>query len=188
MDYMLTAEKILDELIHSSGPSEYHRIIKDAFIKVQEQNDPEDWQQFFIAISQFASSTQDAVANVYLARCFISGLGVTTNIEHGFGLLKSQESCETSYALGHCYFNGLPPPSPSYTNGHTIQEVDRVAAFEYFRKAASYDPSISTQETVATIAEAQCIMARMLFQGDGVTQNSKEALHYLMLSAENNNM
>lgn len=163
-------------------PSRSYQIIKEAFKKAQLQNDPYDWTQFYMAIDHYAIQSHDPVALVYLARCLISGLGCTPDIQRGFDLLKSHPSCETNYALGHCYLDGLP------ANGlHTIQDVDKATAFECFLSAANdYEP---TNESIATtIAEAQCRLARMLFQGEGVEQNSKEGFEYLMKSAENNNM
>ncbi|CEI95374.1 hypothetical protein RMCBS344292_09563 [Rhizopus microsporus] len=163
-------------------PSRSYQIIKEAFKKAQLQNDPYDWTQFYMAIDHYAIQSHDPVALVYLARCLISGLGCTPDIQRGFDLLKSHPSCETNYALGHCYLDGLPANGP-----HTIQDVDKATAFEYFLSAANdYEP---TNESIATtIAEAQCRLARMLFQGEGVEQNSKEGFEYLMKSAENNNM
>ncbi|EIE81150.1 hypothetical protein RO3G_05855 [Rhizopus delemar RA 99-880] len=162
-------------------PFKSYRLIKEAFQKAQLKNDPEHWFQFYGAMEKYATESHDPVAIVYLAMCLISGLGCDTQVQRGFDLLKKHPSCETSYVLGHCCLDGLPIQAP-----HTIQEVDKFMAFDYFKRAAhDYEP---TNESIATtIAEAQCRLARMLFQGEGVQQNSKEAFDYLMKSAENNN-
>jgi TPR repeat protein len=180
-DYFVSAESIRDEL--SKYPNDTHRIIKQFFNKIQEQNEAEDWEPFYFAMDEFSRRTQHPVAIFYLARCFIYGLGVETNIEYGLQLLSSQSSCEASYALGLCYLDGLP-----VTGSHTILEVNKQVAFEYFCAAVNHDASLASPETFDIIAEAQCIMARMLFQGDGVNQNSEEAFKLLLASANNNNM
>ncbi|KAI8891444.1 HCP-like protein [Backusella circina FSU 941] len=181
LDYFVSAESIRDEL--SKYPNDTHRIIKQFFNKIQEQKDAEDWEPFYLAIDEFSRRTQHPIAIFYLARCFIYGLGVETNIEYGLHLLRSQSSCEASYALGLCYLDGLPVTGP-----HTILEVNKPVAFEYFSTVVSYSSMSVSPETLDIIAEAQCIMARMLFQGDGVNQNSEEAFELLLASANNNNI
>ncbi|CAO3675937.1 unnamed protein product [Rhizopus stolonifer] len=162
-------------------PSQSYHIIQHAFQKAQLQNDPEDWSQFYRAMEHYATTSNDPVVLVHLAMCLISGLGCTADEQRGFDLLKSHPSCETSYVLGHCYLDGLPVQVP-----HTIQAINPTMAFEYFTRAAhDYEP---INESVATtVAEAQCRLARMLFQGQGVQQDSKKAMDYLMKSADNHN-
>ncbi|KAI9260151.1 hypothetical protein BY458DRAFT_516707 [Sporodiniella umbellata] len=162
-------------------PSQTYHIIKQSFQKAQLQNDPEDWSHFYKAMEYYTKESQDVVGLVHLAMCLISGLGCAKDEQRGLELLKSRPTCETNYVLGHCYLDGLPVKPP-----HSIQAVDHVAAFEYFKSAAhDYEP---TNESIAdTVAEAQCRLARMLFQGQGVQQNSEEGMDYLTQSAENKN-
>jgi hypothetical protein len=154
----------------------HHTIIKEAYQRALQQNDVFDWKQFYNAIHHYVSLDQNkSIGIVYLAKCLISGLGVRPDIERGIQLLKDHPSCETIYALGQCYLDGL-------VKGKSQES----AAFECFKKATEYEPI--NDSIRSTVAEAQCTLARMLFQGEGVEQNTKEALNYLMKSAENRNM
>lgn len=179
--HAMTAQGILNQLATSSSS---YDVIKEAYERAQQQNDPYDWTQFYLAMEQYNKTKVNSIGIVYLARCLIAGLGTTINIERGIELLKSNPSCETTYALGHCYLDGsLSLSSP---------DVDRkTAAFNCFSDVVStYADNMSTanESIQSTVAEAQCTMARMLFQGQGVQQNTSEALKLLMQSAENNNM
>ncbi|KAI8991281.1 hypothetical protein BDF20DRAFT_831338 [Mycotypha africana] len=184
----LTAQNILTEIVsrQQQEGQQSHVIIGDVYKRIQRLNDPYSWSQFYQAIQQYVSSltTSDAdqnnksVAIIYLAKCRISGLGVTTDIEGGLQLLTSHTSCETLYALGHCYSEGLP-------NG--VLEINKTKAFSHFKQASEYDATIN-ESIKSTVGEAQCSMAHMLFQGEGVTQNIEEAMKFLMKSAENDNM
>lgn len=161
----------------------HHIIIKEAYQRALQQNDVFDWKQFYNAINQYVSldmpNKNKSIGVVYLAKCLISGLGVSPNIELGIQLLKDHPSCETLYALGQCYLDGL---AIKYKN----QQVDKSAAFDCFKKASGYEPI--NDSILSAVAEAQCALARMLFQGgEGVNQNTEEALNYLMKSAENKN-
>ncbi|KAI8377338.1 hypothetical protein BD560DRAFT_390814 [Blakeslea trispora] len=172
-------QDILSQL--EQHPNQSHRIIQESYQHAQQQNDPFDWTQFYHAIHQyntFANGSNKSIAIVYLAKCLIFGLGVNQDIERGFNLLRSHPSCETSYALGRCYLDGVP----SSDN----KRIDKIAAFECFKVASEYTPT--NESILTTVAEAQCVLARMLFQGEEVTQNTEEALRYLMMSADNNNM
>jgi hypothetical protein len=160
-------------------PTVHHIIMKEAYQRAVEQNDAFDWKQFYNAIHQYVSldtiDKNKSAGIVYLAKCFISGLGVSPDIERGIQLLKNHPSCETDYALGQCYLDGIAEN----------QEVDKSAAFECFKSASAYEPI--NDSILSNVAGAQCALARMLFQGDGVAQNTKEAINYLMKSAENKN-
>ncbi|KAI7906989.1 uncharacterized protein BX663DRAFT_494427 [Cokeromyces recurvatus] len=174
----ISTEDILNML--NTYPQQSHLIIKEAYQRAQQQNDPFDWTQFYNALEQYTSfsliNDSNHIAIVYLAKCLISGLGVTTDIDRGFDLLKSNPSCEAYYTLGQCYLNGI----------QIGKKVDKTAAFECFRRAS--ECMQINESTLTTIAEAQCALARMLFQGEGVEQNTNEALNYLHKSAKNNNM
>ncbi|KAI8997709.1 hypothetical protein BDB01DRAFT_713438 [Pilobolus umbonatus] len=176
---ILPADSILERLLER--PSESHIILRDAFKQAQ-LNDVQGWTQLYSAIQQYTQQIHDPLANVYLAKCLISGLGVTANMEQGFQLLKSQHSCETYLTLGHCYLDGLPSTPP-----HTIQPIDKARAFECFSKAAN-EYKATNESMVHSISEAQRIMARMLFQGEGIRQNTDQALELLLRSADNDNM
>ncbi|KAI8375077.1 hypothetical protein EDC96DRAFT_497811 [Choanephora cucurbitarum] len=172
-------QDILSQL--KQHPSQSYRIIQESYQHAQQQNDPFDWTQFYHAIHQYskiADASNKSIAIVYLAKCLIFGFGVNQDIERGFNLLHSHPSCETNYALGRCYLDGVPSPDN--------KRIDSIAAFEYFKVASEYTPT--NDSILNTVAEAQCILARMLFQGEGVTQNTEEALKYLMMSASNDNM
>jgi TPR repeat protein len=124
-------------------------------------------------MEQFYSTSKKSIGLVYLAKCLIAGLGVSPNIGRGLELLKSNPACETTYALGHCYLDGLPH-----------QGLDnKKAAYDCFQFVIQ---NYNSPQSI--IAEAQCTLARMLFQGEGVQQDTQAALNYLMKSAENNNM
>ncbi|KAG1088916.1 hypothetical protein G6F42_020131 [Rhizopus arrhizus] len=183
---------ILDKLEKHPQHS-HHLIIKEAYQRAQQQNDEYDWNQFYHAMHQYISlpSSYKSIGIVYLAKCLLFGLGVPINIERGLNLLKSHPSCETTYALGHCYLDGTASASAAAAGtcvsvNKEIQGVDKLAAFECFKNASEYDAI--NESILSTIGESQCTLARMLFQGEGVNQNTQEALNYLMKSAENNNM
>ncbi|KAG2235737.1 hypothetical protein INT48_009152 [Thamnidium elegans] len=162
----MKSQDILNQLVQQ--PTHAYRLIKDAYQRAQQQNDPYDWNQFYLAMEEYTTKSNSPVAIVYLAKCLISGLGVKSDTNRGFQLLKSNPSCETTYALGHCY----------------LQKGEKKAAFESFQTVMNYP--IHNQSTQFTIAEAQCNSARMLFQGEGVEQNTKKALALLIKSAEYN--
>ncbi|KAI8639391.1 hypothetical protein BD408DRAFT_272249 [Parasitella parasitica] len=190
---------ILDTLEKHPQQS-HHLIIKEAYQRAQQQNDEYDWNQFYNAIHRYISlpSGYKSIGIVYLAKCLMFGLGISVNIERGLNLLKSHPSCETTYALGRCYLDGYPTTTTTTTtNTNTaavtvtdankeIQGVDKLAAFECFKNASEYDAA--NDSISSTIGEAQCTLARMLFQGEGVKQNTQLALDYLKKSAENNNV
>ncbi|KAI9486573.1 MAG: hypothetical protein EXX96DRAFT_47023 [Benjaminiella poitrasii] len=179
---VISTQDILNML--NTYPQHSHTIIKEAYQKAQQHNEPFDWSHLYHALEQYTSlptNKDKSVAIVYLAKCLIYGLGVTADVKHGISLLKSHSSCETMYALGHCYLDGL------HVDKKQIQgDVDKKAAFECFKTASEYEPT--NDSTLFTVAEAQCTLARMLFQGEGTDQNTPEALNYLQKSAENNNM
>ncbi|CAO3645736.1 unnamed protein product [Mucor fragilis] len=179
---------ILDQLEKHPRQS-HHLIIKEAYQRAQQQNDEYDWNQFYHAMHQYTSlpSSYKSIGIVYLAKCLMFGLGVSVNVERGLQLLKSHPSCETTYALGRCYLDGTTASPASDAAVHKeIQGVDKLAAFECFKNASEYE---ATNESIlSTIGESQCTLARMLFQGEGVNQNTQQALSYLMKSAENSNM
>ncbi|KAL0140525.1 hypothetical protein V8B55DRAFT_1508043 [Mucor lusitanicus] len=180
---------ILDQL-NKHPQHSHHLIIKEAYQRAQQQNDEYDWNQFYHAMHQYLSlpTSYKSIAIVYLAKCLMFGLGVPINIERGLHLLKSHPSCETTYALGRCYLDGTAAASNAAAAAarKEIQGVDKLAAFECFKNASEYE---ATNESIlSTIGESQCTLARMLFQGEGVNQNTQQALDYLMKSAENNNM
>jgi TPR repeat protein len=173
-----TAHSILYQL--NSHPQSVHLILNEAYHRAREQNDVNDWTEFYIALDQYTSQTSipfdlKSSAVVYLARCFIFGLGTEKNVEHGLSLLTNHSSCETIYALGKYYLDGIDN-----------QYIDQAKAFEYIKTASEYN--IMNNSMLATVNEAQCTLARILFQGEGVAQNSNQALDYLMKSAENDNM
>ncbi|CEP08949.1 hypothetical protein [Parasitella parasitica] len=160
----------------------HHLIVKEAYQRAQQQNDEDGWHQFYNAIHRYMSlpSSYKSIGVVYLARCLMLGLGVPANVERGLNLLKSHQSCETAYALGRCYLDGY------LAADREIQGVDKKAAFECLKNASEYEPA--NESMTAAIGEAQCSLARMLFQGEGVEQNTQAALSYLMKSADNNNI
>lgn len=161
----ITAKDILDSL--HTYPHRSHAIIKDAFQRAQQQNDAFDWSQFFLALDQYPSKNNNVI--IYLAKCHLLGLGTPQDVNRGLQLLESNPSCESYYALGRYYL-----------------DHNKETAYHYFLKSSQYD--IVNDSILMTVGEAQCTLARMLFQGEGVTQNSKEALHFLQKSAENTNM
>jgi hypothetical protein len=176
--HAMTAQDILNQLNTSTTSS--YSIIKEAYKIAQLQNDPYDWNQFYLAMEQYCKNSTDSIGIVYLARCLISGLGTTINIERGIELLKSNPSCETTYALGHCYLDGFAA---------TGENKKFETAFQCFSTVVQqYSADLSNESIQSTVAEAQCTLARMLFQGQGVQQNTTEALNLLLQSAENNNM
>lgn len=163
---------LLDKL--NSHPDSVHLILNEAYHLAQEQNDVNDWLEFYTALDKYiAQPTTPALSRncalAYLATCFILGLGTTKNVDHGVHLLTTHPSCETTFALGKFYLT-------------TLQNK----AFECIKTASEY--TILNDSMRATVSEAQCTLARVLFQGQGITQNSQLALNYLMKSAENDNM
>lgn len=164
----LKSNDILHQLDQS--PNNSFQIIKDAYKSAQQQNDPFDWNQFYLAMEQYTTSTNSSIGIVYLARCLISGLGIKADIQRGFQLLKSNPSCETTYALGHCY----------------LDKGEKKAGFQCFQTVINAEYSQMTESIHSTVAEAQCTLARMLFQGEGVEQNTTQALNLLMKSAQSN--
>lgn len=173
----LTSQMILSQLAQCSE-DRVSDVIREAYKKAQQQSDPFDWHQFYIAMEEYNATTKSYIGLVYLARCLIAGLGVSLNVERGIEILKSNPSCETTYALGHCYLDGLPSSTTTRPQG-----VDKKAAFKCFQLVIQKYTS-----PISTIAEAQCTLARLLFQGEGVQQDTSQALELLMKSAENNNM
>lgn len=163
----LKSNDILNQLAQS--PNNAFGIIKDAYISAQQQSDPFDWNQFYQAMEQYTASTNSSIATVYLARCFMSGLGVKADIQRGFQLLKSNPSCETTYALGHCY----------------LDKGEKKNAFGCFQTVINTEYTMN-DSVHSTVAEAQCTLARMFFQGEGVEQNTAQALNLLMKSAQSN--
>lgn len=162
----LTTETILEQL--EASPDQALFIIKRAYQFAQQQNDPYDWTQFYSAMDYY--SKESDIATVYLARCYLSGLGVKVDSQRGFGLLKSNPSCETTYALGHCY----------------LDKGEKKNAFACFQTVINTQYTPTNESIQSTIAEAQCTLARMFFQGEGVEQNTAQALNLLMKSAESN--
>lgn len=169
-----TASPITAQNIHitlNSYPNHSHSILKEAFQRIQQKNDPLEASHFFIALNQQYPTTQNSNIIVYLAKCHLLGLGTAKDIERGLQLLQSNPSCESFYALGIYYLD---------------ETINKTTAFEYFKKACEYD--ITNDSILMTVSEAQCTLARMLFQGEGTRQNSQDALNYLLASARNENM
>ncbi|KAI8089318.1 uncharacterized protein BX664DRAFT_332716 [Halteromyces radiatus] len=180
-------DSLLTQLIQS--PSSSFRLFKDAFTAAITSNN--DIQEtVFKAAEIWYQQTNDSTAQMWLARCKIEGWGTLSDPVVGFTRLKAladHGSWEAFYPLAVYYLNGVW--NSSSDNG-MVQPVDLSAAYQWFlatveshQQQPDFPLTQDQQVIFDVISLAQYRLGSMLLHGQGVAENSEEALDRFEKSA-----